>query len=153
MEVKDLVKKYLPTVNIMQLATSKNDQPWACTVHFYSDEDCNLYWLSSENRRHSREVKDNDKVAAAIVVHENTPEENYVIGISVEGVAEFLDSNISDKDWRGVVKKLGHRQELIQEIRDGKNKHKFYRIKPTNIVLFDNKDFPDNPRQEWSVTK
>ena len=151
MSVEELVRKYLPTVNIIQLATSVSNQPWLCTVHYYSDKNLNLYWCSTLDRRHSREIKQNQQVAAYILIHENTPDEKYVIGISITGTAELIGENIDKQIGEAYVKKLGHKPEFLKEIASGKNQHKFYRLKPNKFVLFDSKNFSDNPRQEWTL--
>jgi len=148
MQPEELIKQYLGQVNIMQLATAVNDQPWACTVHYYADEDFNLYWVSKLEREHSQDIRENPKVAAAIVVHENTPEEPYVIGISVEGTAEMLDDKVGREVVEGYVDKHG-KDSSMSDIASGNNPHKFYRLKPSRIVLFDSKNLPDSPRQEW----
>lgn len=152
MSVEELLKQYLPSVNIMQLATSVNDQPWTCTVHYYSDNNFNLFWLSTVDRRHSQEIKQNPRVSAAIVIHENTPTEKYIIGISVEGTAELVDEKNGEKALNGYAKKHHSSPGFIEDVRSGKNPHKLYRLKPSNIVMFNNKDFPDDPRQEWQAS-
>ena len=150
MQPEELIKQYLGQVNIMQLATAVNDQPWACTVHYYADEDFNLYWVSKLEREHSQDIRENPKAAAAIVVHENTPEEPYVIGISVEGTAEMLDDKVSREVVEGYVDKHG-KDSSMSDIASGNNPHKFYRLKPSRIVLFDSKNLPDSPRQELQI--
>ena len=57
-EIPQLIKTYLQQVKVMQLATSHNSQPWAVNVHFAFNDKLNLYWMSTKERRHSRESKD-----------------------------------------------------------------------------------------------
>ena len=147
MQVKELVKQYLDQIKIMQLATSVNNQPWVITVHYYSDEDSNLYWISTLARKHSQDIEQNPKVAATILVHENTPDENYVIGVSAEGTAELIREKVVEGVVQGYARKHGKDSDM-SDIASGKNPHKFYRLKPSRIVLFDNKNFPNDPRQE-----
>lgn len=135
----------------MQLATSVNEQPWACTVHYYSDENFNLYWLSTKDRRHSKEIEQNPKVAATILVHEDTPTEKYIIGISVEGAAELADEQTVEKALSEFAKKHHSNSNFIKDVHSGKNPHRLYRLQPSNIVVFDTKNFPDSPRQEWKL--
>ncbi|HTB48544.1 MAG TPA: pyridoxamine 5'-phosphate oxidase family protein [Verrucomicrobiae bacterium] len=151
MQIEELIRDYLPQVKIMQLATSVNDQPWACTIHYYSDDSLNLYWISTVARNHSQHIKQNPKVSATILVHENTPEEKYVIGISIAGTAELIGQKVEEQIGASYVQKLGRDPSLISDIASGVNPHKFYRLKPSKIVLFDSKNFSDNPRQEWDL--
>jgi uncharacterized protein YhbP (UPF0306 family) len=135
----------------MQLATSFNDQPWACTLHYYSDEDLNLYWVSTLARKHSKDIEQNPKVAATIMVHENTSAEPYVIGISIQGTAELIGEQVDPTIGEAYVSKLGRKPNFLSEIASGQNPHKFYRLKPSAIILFDNKNFPEDPRQELKL--
>lgn len=98
-DVKKLIKKYLQSKRVMHLATSVNNRPWVCNVHYYTDDDLNFYWISTLARRHSMEIEKNQNVAITIKVHEDTSDEQYVIGLSAEGKAEL----ISEED----VKKTG----------------------------------------------
>jgi len=132
----------------MQLATSQNDQPWACTLHYYSDKDLNIYWVSTLERQHSQDIAKNPNVAAAILVHENTPEERYVIGLSIQGKAELIGEQVPEEIGKGYIQKLGRDSSLLSDIASGKNLHKFYKLTPSKIILFDSKNFSDNPRQE-----
>lgn len=132
----------------MQLATSVDGQPWACTVHYYSDENLNLYWVSRSDRKHSQDIKQNNKVAVAVMVHENTPDEDYVIGMSIEGAAEIIEQDAPEEIVQGYVSKHGKDPDMT-DIANGRSPHKFYVLKPLKIVLFDNKNFPENPRKEW----
>lgn len=151
MDGKQLIKQFLKDARVMQLATVKDNKPWVCNVHFYADDNFNLYWISTPVRRHSDEIKDNAHVAAAIKVHEDTPDEKYVIGISVEGTAELLTDDETKNIGKHYIEKFQKAPSLLGDILSGKNPHKFYRLNPTNIVLFDTKNFPDNPRQEYSI--
>ncbi len=151
MSKEDLIRDALKSLKIMQLATSRGDQPWLCTVHFYADDDLNLHWFSTEARRHSQEIADNSKAVAYLLVHENTPNEDYVIGITLEGDAECLGSDFDDAIGEAYTKKLGKDPNFVADVKAGKNPHKLYRLKPKNIVLFDNLHFSDNPRQEWRI--
>jgi uncharacterized protein YhbP (UPF0306 family) len=149
-KVEELVRQFLPTKNVMQLATCVNNQPWTCTVHYYTDDDLNFYWISTPERRHSQEIQQNPQVSAALLVHENTPEEAYVIGIQIEGKAEIMP-NIDKDIGQAYIEKLNKELTLVEDIASGKNHHKFYKLIPNSIVLFDSKNFSGNPRQEWRL--
>jgi uncharacterized protein YhbP (UPF0306 family) len=147
MELKEFIIKYLKETRVMQLATTVDNQPWVCNVHFYSDAELNLYWISDPTRRHSQEIAQNPKVAATIKVHEDTVDEPYVIGVSLEGEATFLDDEETKKIANQYISKLNKAPTLLQDMLEGKNAHKFYRLKPSKLVLFDTKNFPNNSRQ------
>ena len=150
MNAKELVTDYLAQTKIMQLATSRDGQPWACTVHFYADDGLNIYWMSKTDRRHSEDIKANPKVAVAVVGHENTATEKWIAGISIEGTAELLD-DMDDEIAHKYISKQGHAPTLMDDIRAGRNPHRFYKLTPKQIILFDTKNFKYNPRQEIEI--
>lgn len=88
----------------------------------------------------------NPNVAAAILVHENTAEEPYVLGISVFGKAKLIGFDAKIK--KAYSQKLNRDDNFWQKMTAGDNPHWFYKLIPKKMVLFDNKNFPDEPRQE-----
>lgn len=150
-QIEELIREYLKTNNVIQLATCIDNQPWLCNVHFYADDDLNIYWRSTTERRHSKEIAQNPNVAAVIKVHENTPEEDYIIGMTVEGTAELLAEETDHAVVDAYGKKHGVAPEKIEAIKAGTDPNKFYRITPKSFVVFNTRDFEGNPRQEWSV--
>lgn len=148
MNPQDLVKRYLPQVNIMQLATIDDGKPYLCTVHYYSDDDLNFYWISRSNRNHSQHIVKDPSVAAYVLVHENTQQENFVIGISIVGTAELFSSQASKSIREAFIKKHNKPSDYLDNVGSENDPEQFYRIKPSKIILFDNQNFPDEPRQE-----
>jgi nitroimidazol reductase NimA-like FMN-containing flavoprotein (pyridoxamine 5'-phosphate oxidase superfamily) len=144
---KELIRSLLPQAKIMQLATSHDDQPWVCTVHYSSDDQLNLYWVSKPDREHSKHIAANPKTAATILIHENTLDEDYVIAVTLEGESELLN-DIPEEVGQNYTVKHAKDPNLPADIASGSNPQKFYRLKPAKIVLFDTKDFPESPRQE-----
>lgn len=151
MNLKQLIRDYLKTPRVMQLSTCANNHPWVCNVHYYSDDDFNIYWISTPERRHSKEIEQNPNVSITVKVHEDTPDEKYVIGISAEGAAEMMDDEDAEEIAKKYISKLDKIPTLFEDIKSGRNPHKFYRLKTQNIVLFDVKNFPDDPRQEITL--
>ncbi len=148
-KLRELITDYLQKAKMMQLATSMDNQPWVCNVWFASDEDLNIYWFSSTNRRHSEEITKNPKVAAAIVLP-LTPKDP-PRGLQLQGVAEVLNKQKDIDKAISVYKDRIFPIENINELIEDKEKpHKFYRIKPTQFVLFDAVNFGDNWRQEFN---
>lgn len=151
MDLRKLIKEYMAEMHVMQLATSVDNKPWVCNLHFYADDDFNIYWISTPARRHSEDIKQNPNVAAVMKIHEDTPDEPYVIGLSAEGKASVLDTEEVKTIGAQYINALGKDSAMLADIISGKNPHKFYRLKVTNLVLFDTKIFPADPRQELHV--
>lgn len=149
-KLRQLIKDYLIQAKLMQLATAKDNQPWVCSVWFAADENLNIYWFSSTTRRHSGEILKNMKVAAAIVLpHFPTDPPR---GLQLQGFAEVLKDKANIDKAISVYRDRIFPIETINELMQNKDKpHKFYRIKPTQFVLFDAVNFGDNWRQEYNL--
>jgi uncharacterized protein YhbP (UPF0306 family) len=146
MDIKQLITEYLDKARLMQVATSKDNQPWVCTVYFAHDDKFHLYWLSKPDRRHSKELEENNKVAGTIVL-QHTPGDD-VRGLQFEGTARKAEGTHGLDVYAKRMHMGQERQEKITNNTDG---HVVYEITPTTYVLFDEEHFPDNPRQEYTV--
>lgn len=132
----------------MQLATVGAGKPWVCSLYYVADDNLNLYWLSLPGRRHSQEIVDNPNVSIAIAVKTDQP----VIGIQAEGRAEIIkNKQIIKKVMELYVEKYNTGQNFYENFAAGKNRHEMYCFAPKSYVLFDELNFPDNPRQEIPV--
>jgi uncharacterized protein YhbP (UPF0306 family) len=151
MNVEELVRQYLPGKPVMQLATSHNDQPWVCTVAYMVDKDLNMYWISTNDRRHSKEVAANPKVAVSILAHEASPDEPFIAGISVEGTAEIMTSGFEDilNDYKT---KHPYNARFVEGVLKADDSNQLYKLTPKKFVLFDTKNLEGNPRQEWTLS-
>ena len=131
----------------MQLATVDGDQPWICTVRFVADENNNIYWASVPSRRHSQEIANHSKVSCAIVVHDVIGEP--VIGIQIEGVAEVQKPSPSNQRIaEKYAKKFQRDQSWVDDFVAGNTEHRIYKLTPTTVYLFDEKNFPDGQRRK-----
>lgn len=146
MEPKKLILEHIKTKDVMQLATAQNNQPWVCSVHFYADDDLNLYWLSEPGRHHSQDIAANPKAAVAILVSEEMP----LVGVQLEGDAEACDA----ASYTDVLRAYGarhHREAWVQDVIEGKGNNVLYKFTPRVLGLFDLKNFPKDPKQEWQI--
>lgn len=137
-ELQHRVRAYLSTAKMMQLATARNDSPWVCNVWFASDDDLNIYWISSTKRRHSNEIADNPRVAAAIcMVHE--PSEGDMGALQLEGHAQEVSGaeEINHAMNLYVKRKIFTEQQVLDFMDNPDFPHRFYRLKPKRFVYFD----------------
>lgn len=146
-----LIEDYLKRATLMQVATAKNNQPWACSVYFAYDDKLNLYWISLPTWRHSQELRANKKVAGTIVLPHNPGDK--VRGLQFQGVARELHQKNEVKYTLTYYAKRFHMSQkrvkaIIEGLVDG---HLCYRIMPSLFVLFDEVNFPDEPRQEYKL--
>ncbi len=146
MKPEALIKQNLAKQKLMQVATTKGERPWICTVHYVGDEDANLYWLSLPSRRHSKELSENNRAAVAVVVKGDKP----VIGLQAEGRVSVVDDN---EQVRIIMKKYVEKFNIGGSFYDnfvaGKNQHSLYKFTPDSFALFDELNFPDDSPQTW----
>jgi uncharacterized protein YhbP (UPF0306 family) len=150
MDLKKHIQDYLKEAKLMQVVTSKDNQPWACTVYFAYDKQFNLYWISTPQRRHSQELKANNKVAGTIVLP-HTPGDK-VRGLQFEGVAEELNErSTAEPAMKYYADRFNMKTERVEAILNHQDAHLPYKITPNQYVLFDEVNFPDNSRQEYNL--
>jgi uncharacterized protein YhbP (UPF0306 family) len=149
MDIEKLIADYLTSNYTMQLATSVNGQPWNCTVYYVVDDQLNIYWASLPTRRHSLEIGLNNKVAGAVVVNNKVAEA--VVGLQIEGSAEVMnEENLILPIAHLYSSRFNRTKKWVEDFSAGKTDHKLYRLKPSLFVMFDEKNFSDQPRKEWT---
>jgi uncharacterized protein YhbP (UPF0306 family) len=151
MDVEKTIREYLPGVIHMSLATSADNKPWVCEVHFAYDDELNIYFISKPSRRHSREIALNPNVAGNIVKQHQPGEKPR--GVYFEGIAELLEN--VDQNHPAYLKydeRFKRGPNILNEAKEPDG-HMFYKITPTNFVLVDTVNFPENSRQEWSPSR
>ena len=152
-DLRRLISNYLKEAKLMQIATAKDNKPWVATVWYAYDEDLNIYFISRRSRRHSLELKENPNVAGAIAKsHETLGVKTR--GIQFEGKASEVPLPELPRAFRLFTKRFPKTKAFIKSVKDiikNITQHRFYKIKPSRIVLFDEVNFPDNPRQELKL--
>ena len=85
----DDVRALLERENTLVLATTADDgTPIATPLFYYPDGEGNLYWLSSPDSRHSRNLSARPRVAAAVFAQVSHWKE--IRGVQMEGAAETV---------------------------------------------------------------
>ncbi|MFC1649536.1 pyridoxamine 5'-phosphate oxidase family protein [Patescibacteria group bacterium] len=128
---------YLKSQRLMTLATCSKT-PWVASVYFVTDKDLNLYFVSSPDSRHCKEIEKNEKVACAIAdSHILNSQKKY--GMQIEGVATQV------KGWKKteVMLKMWHKinpgaeKINIANMQSGAVSSRVYKVKPTLIKHMD----------------
>lgn len=148
--LEELINDYLKEAKLLQIATAIDNKPWVASVWYASDDKNNLYFESRRTRRHSVEIKANASVAGTIVMPHTEGRGQKVRGIQFSGQA----SEVQPDDMNRVKTLYRTKYPLtpdtpIKDLIDPSGVATFYIIKPDLIVLFDEINFPDNPRQEF----
>ena len=151
-DIRKVIGEYLKEAKLMCLATAKDYKPWACTVWYVHDEDWNLYFISQKARRHSIELKENQNVAGTIVLPHVKGSGEKVRGLQFEGTARACKLTELMKAHKLYISKYELAEDIPKlELLKLSLSYTYYKITPSVIVLFDEINFPDEPRQELAL--
>lgn len=149
MNVEALIRQYLPNIIHISLATCVDNKPWVSEVHFVYDDDLNLYWRSTEARRHSQEIAVNPSVAGTIVTQHGQGEKPQ--GLYFEGQAEKL-SNIDEHSAVYLLfhERFGLGPEIVEDAAQAEG-HQFYKVTVSDWYVFDARD--SKPSQKYHLAR
>lgn len=146
-EIEYTIREYIEQVLHMSLATTVNNKPWVCEVHFSYDDELNLYFRSTSDRRHCEELVANPNVAGNIVTQHF--KNQAVRGVYFEGQAEELgEVDESHPAYKAVEKRYG-KASVIQAISKDSAGPRYYKIAVTDWYLFDS--YTSNPSQKYHL--
>jgi uncharacterized protein YhbP (UPF0306 family) len=145
--IEQTIRDYLPDIIHMSLATSQNNKPWVCEVHYVYDEELNLYFRSRPSKRHSHEIAENPFVAWNIVTQHSV--DDTVRGVYFEWKAELLthvdENHIAYKLY---CERLGTDRRILDELLTP-NGHQFYKITVSTYYVFDARE--EGPSQKYEL--
>jgi uncharacterized protein YhbP (UPF0306 family) len=149
---RDILEDYVSGGQLMQVATltSPDTVPGLCSVwydaHFGPDL---VRFISRHDRQHSRAIRADPRVAGAIVAIPLTGLGQVARGVTFTGRAHELpllgiDQQISDfcRRWP-----KAHPAIDPAKLAAGETSSRLYEIGVTEWVLFDEQNFPQQPRQ------
>lgn len=138
-DVEKIVREYLPEVIHFSLGTSKDGKPWVCDLHYAFDEDLNLYFRSTTDRRHSQDIAQNPNVAGNMTKQVGLGEPCQG-EVCFEGMAKQLTAGPElDKAYETLKARLSIGPEKLEEAKDLKG-HQFYKIEVSSWSIFGNYD-------------
>lgn len=134
MNIEAIIREYIDKSFHMSLATSQDNKPWVCEVHFAYDDNLNIYWRSKTDRRHSQEITANPSVAGNIVKQHALDE--YPHAVYFEGKAEIIEDESQHQQLYEYFKLRQDVTEAIIEDAKQPDGHKFYKITVENWYAF-----------------
>lgn len=147
MDTEKVIREYLPQVLHMSLATSVNNKPWVCEVHFVYDDELNLYWRSKSSRRHSQEIGANPNVAGNIVEQHTLSDKPR--GIYFEGTASIVeDMDENHPVYKRFVERVDADVDFLEDAKNPDG-HKVYKVTVTNWYVFDSRE--SSPGQKYQL--
>lgn len=140
----EILLKFLQRNRLMAMSTF-NKSPWICTVYYAVDKDFNLYFVSSPDSKHCKDIEKNKNVACAIF-DSHTKNSEHKVGVQYVGTA----SRVKGWDRTKTILKMWYRAapgiEDIVNVANMKDKvisSRVYRIKPKKIQFFNDKLYGD----------
>lgn len=136
-DLKLRIKEVLDRGYLLSLGTVDDNGVWVADVIYISDEQQNIYWMSSPDFRHSKAIAKNPKVAGTITVSQKPGDLDFAI--QLEGVAEKMAGPQLALAAKFLMKKgKAVPSKIIDILREG---YCWYKLTPTKIELIDQKNF------------
>ncbi len=136
--LRERVHEYLRTHHVATLATMAADGPWAAAV-FYVSEGDTLYFLSSPNSRHCRNLQQDARAAATIQADYSDWLE--IKGVQLEGTVSLLDGTAEERARRLYAEKfpfIGPLGQAPAAIVAALARVRWYCLMPTRLFFVDN---------------
>jgi uncharacterized protein YhbP (UPF0306 family) len=148
---REILEKYIASGKLMQLATlSEDGAPIVCNVwydaHFAPDR---LRFISRHDRHHSANIRNNERVAGSIIAIPLEALGQRVTGVTFTGTARELGTTGVESEADAFVKRWPAAAEAIEpgRLARGETATRIYEVTVDEWVLFDENNFPDQPRQ------
>lgn len=128
---------FLKTVRTASLATTDTcSLPHAANIQFFSDDDCCLYFLSSEKSLHARHVAQQHLVAVSVYDHDDRPQ--MIRGVQMHGRCIAVVSQMRREmllSLYGAKFPIATDPSFIQIV----NRQTLFEIQPTWVRWIDNR--------------
>jgi uncharacterized protein YhbP (UPF0306 family) len=143
-EVLDFLSKH----KLMSIGTYYK-LPWSACVYYLFDDNFNLYFVSNPKTKHCVNISKNSKVSIVIVNSEQDPEGKKK-GFQARGIASKVTSAFEVKEIIKAWNKRGFVKVTYREFKKAW-KSRFYKIKLTDIQLFDENQPEENEVRIWKI--
>jgi uncharacterized pyridoxamine 5'-phosphate oxidase family protein len=120
-KLEEEVVEFLKNHNTAVIATVSNNEPYASTIHYESDENMNIYFLSHRNTGKYLNISSNPKTA---IVVGTGPKH---ISIQARGVCEVISGNV--------------REEILEQFKVLKRSNLIENAPTDNMTIFEGKDY------------
>ncbi len=154
--LNNLITNYLAEGKLLHLSTSANAVPWVTHVWYAFDANSgDLVFTSNKARRHSLDIVQNSQVAGGVVAIDLEGLGQKVRGLSFEGHAFEAQDEVCQKAYDIYAQRWPVVKDMFSatDILNGTTGMRMFRVELGRAVLFDEVNFPDNPRQESILTR
>lgn len=131
--------------HVLTLATTGPDGPWAAALFYAADDDLQLYFISSPETRHARDLEQHSAQVAAAISNAAT-DWSGIRGLQIDGVAARVPPEERPRVERLYLDRFPEVEALLADphspdfrrIAERFASSRFYRITPRRIRLVDN---------------
>lgn len=150
LEEKKEVLEFLKDYKLMSVGTY-NKLPWAATVFYLYDEKFNLYFVSNPKTLHCQNIDKNPKVSVT-VADSHQKGDDKKMGFQARGIAKKV---ASPKEIKGIIEAWNNRKfdntTLTYKVFMKVWSSRFYKIKLTEIKMFDEHQTEENEDRMWKL--
>jgi uncharacterized protein YhbP (UPF0306 family) len=147
---RGILEDYVSNGKLMQVASiSEEGGPWLCHVWYRAQfSPDRLYFISRLDREHSINIRRDERVAGGIISIPLIGLGQTVTGVTFQGFASELDAS-ADNELRLFLTRWPRARASIttERIEADRTSSRLYEIRVNKWILFDEHDFPDEPRQ------
>lgn len=157
-----LLREYINVGKLMQVATQDSEtKPWLVYVWYAPNPQLELIFTSNVARLHSDYLKTRPAVAGGIFTSDLDGQE-YVLngpgtvvrGVTFTGEARECVGDELDQAYETYATRWEQANRLfpLAKIKSGESPMRMYKIAPMQFILFDEKNYPDQPKRvilEW----
>lgn len=143
-EVLDFLSKH----KLMSVGTYYK-LPWAASVYYLFDDNFNLYFVSNPKTKHCKNILKNPKVSITVSDSNQDPKGNK-LGFQASGITKKVTSVSELKDIINSWNKRGF-VPVTYNIFKKAWKSRFYKIKLSDIQLFDENQSEENEIRNWKL--
>ncbi|MGH3853896.1 MAG: pyridoxamine 5'-phosphate oxidase family protein [Pseudonocardiaceae bacterium] len=152
-----LLEHYVQAGKLMQLASLNSDgSPVVCNVwydaHFAPDV---LRFISRRSRQHSQNIRIDGRVAGGIMAIPLEGLGQAVRGVTLTGVARELPTSGIDREVVAFVARWPRAEAALhpEKLAHDKMPTRLYEVTVAEWVLFDEANFPDQPRRVMEAAR
>jgi uncharacterized protein YhbP (UPF0306 family) len=151
-----LLREYVINGKLMQVATVDSDnKPWLVHVWYAPSSQLELIFTSNVVRLHSDHIRTNSAVAGGIIAIDlKGLGQKGLRGITFTGNAHECAGSELEEAYETYATRWSKARESfpLTDIKSGESPMRMYKITPTQFVLFDEENYPKQPKRvihEW----
>jgi uncharacterized protein YhbP (UPF0306 family) len=151
-----LINDYLNAGRVLHIASVSNGKPWLTHVWYaVGPTQYSIIFTSNKTRRHSREIQLNPDVSGGVVAIDLEGLGQKIRGLSFEGKAHEATGDEISLTYDAYARRWPQVRGMFsaKEIETAASNMRMFIINPSRIVLFDEVNFPTDPRQELLVDR